>query len=239
MASVERENAGRFATKLSESKLDLEGVAKRYAQFVPITKPHPYLCDVRGIPLELLQSKRLYGRVRQCLRQGSIVFPHWGCPTFSGSTKRCLIGYEIKGQSVNMYSKGGKKGLFISAGMKGDHTLAIAESGLDALSYMAVRGEQGLRVASLSGKMNPQQPDLVRAAIENLGQGTVVAAYDNDKAGDQLTQELADLVASVGRSEIAFQEDRAQGRGSDWNQVLKDRQQKLGRGSSLSIEFGR
>lgn len=239
MATLQRKHAGRFVPRITESKLDLEGVAQRYSRFVPIAQPHKYLCDVRGIPFELLQNQRLYGRVRQCPRRGSIVFPHWGCPTQSGSAKRCLIGYEIKGPSINLYSKGGKKGLFISAGMKGDHTLAIAESGLDALSYMAVRGEQGLRVASLSGKMNPQQPELVRSAIASLGQGTVVAAFDNDKAGDQLTQELSDLVKGMGRRDITFKEDRAPGRDADWNQVLVDRSSVQKQVPSLTMEFGR
>ncbi len=239
LSSICEEHQGRYALEIKPSEIDLAGVAARYSRFVPVAKPHPYLCDVRGIPFDLLQSQRLHGRVRHCPRHGSVVFPHWGCPTQSGSDDRSLVGYEIKGPSVNMYSKGGKKGLFISAGMKGDNTLAVTESGLDALSYMAVHGEQGLRVASISGRLNPQQPGLIRSAINRMEErSTIIAAFDNDRAGDQLTQELFDLVVTMGRRED-FLEDRPEKRGADWNQVLVDSARKAGRPSSLSPRLGR
>jgi len=107
------------------------------------------------------------------------------------------------------------------------------------LSYLALRGEDRTRVISLSGKMNSQQPMLIRSAIDRMEEGSqVVAAFDNDKAGDQLTQELCDLVAAMGRGD-SFVEDRPQKRGVDWNQVLMDRARNSGRISSLFPEFGR
>jgi len=239
LTTVRQENEGRFATSIQPNQTDFPGVAQRYAAFLPIGHPHTYLCDERGIPFDLLQSKRLYGRVRHCPRRNTIVFPHWGCPSQSGSDERCLIGYEIKGPGVNRYSKGGKKGLFISIGLKSDQHLAIGESGLDMLSYLALCGENQTRVISLSGKMNPQQPALLRSAIERMKEGTpIIAAFDNDKAGDQLTQELCDLITAMGRGD-SFQEDRPQKRGADWNQVLMDRAIKSGRISSIAPQFGR
>lgn len=190
-------------------------------RFEPLDRPHAYLCNERGIPFGIVQSRRLSGRIRHCPRYGSIVFPHWGSTGAAGGTERCLTGYEIKGRGVNMFSKGGRKGLWMSAGFKHDRILAFAESGLDAVSYLAVTGVGDLRVCSLSGQMNPHQPALTRSAIERMGQGSeIVAAFDNDEAGDRLTENLLQLVKEIGRPDLAFREDRPQARGADWNQVV-------------------
>ena len=240
ISDIQQKYQGRYASEIKPSEIDLAGVSARYSRFVPIAQPHKYLCDVRSIPFDLLQSQRLQGRIRHCPRRGSVVFPHWGCPTQSGSDDRSLVGYEIKGQSVNMYSRGGKKGLFISAGMKGDDTLAVTESGLDALSYMAVRGEQGLRVASISGRLNPQQPELIRSAIGRMEEGsTIIAAFDNDRAGDELTEKLADLVAETNRKDLHFKEDRPQARNADWNKVLMQGALRAGRIQAISPSMER
>ena len=239
VASVRNEFAGRYATEIKPSQTDLLAVAARYADFLPIAHSHNYLCDVRGIPFDLLQSERLRGRIRHCPRRGSVIFPHYGCPTGTGSPDRCLTGYEIKGEGVNMFSKGGRKGLFISAARAGDQRIAVAESGLDAISYLAVRGNEKTRVVSISGKLNTSQPALLASAIEHLGQGQVIAAFDNDEAGDELTRELSGLVGKLGRAGLQFVEDRAPQRGADWNQVLLDRTQRVGHFDSLSLQFGR
>jgi len=240
MASVEKKYAGRYATEIKPNVTDFKAVAERYSKFVPIAKPHRYLCDVRGIPAELLQSPRILGRIRHDPRRGSGVFPHWGCPDGEGSEKRGLVGYELIGQGLKMYSKGGVKALWMSVGMKGDHKLAVAESGLDALSYMAVHGEQALRVASISGKMNSQQPLLLKSAIERMGQGSqIIAAFDNDAGGDALTEELSALVKEVGRKDLVFRDDRPLARGADWNAVLVDEGIKNGRIQAPSLSIGR
>jgi len=234
------ENKGRYAKVIEANKVDLAAVATRYSKFVPIAKPHPYLCDVRGIPFELLQSKRLFGRVRECPRRGSVVFPHFGCPDGQASERRCLTGYEIKGASMNLFSSGSRKGLWITVGIKGDSKLAFAESGLDALSYMAAHGEQGLRVASISGKMNPQQPILVRSAIERMGEGAqIIAAFDNDAGGDDLTQQLSDILKEVARSDLIFLDNRPVARGQDYNDVLMNQVLKMGRVHTMAPAFGR
>lgn len=221
--SAERRCQGRFAKEIKPSETDLVGIAARMASFVPIAQSHPYLSGQRGIPAELLMSSRLMSRVLTCPRRGSVVFPHWGRPSGGGEADRCLVGYEIKGPGVNLFSKGGRKGLWISGGRPGDQVLAFAESGLDALSYLAVQGDEKTRVASVSGRMNPQQPELVRSAIRRMEEGAqVVAAFDNDEAGDRLTEELAALVTNAGRTDLEFREDRPLTRGADWNQLLME-----------------
>lgn len=230
-------NAGRYAAEIRPSETDLAAVAARYTEFLPIDEPHPYLNNVRGIPWELLQSPRLHNCLRHCPKRGSVIFPHWG---FSSSKEANLVGYEIKGPGVNRFSQGGRKGLFLSNGKPGDWQLAIAESGLDALSYLALRGEAGLRVASTSGRMNPEQPALIRTAIEHLGEGSqIIAAFDNDEAGDDLTLQLANLVRTLGRKDLEFIEDRPFTRGADWNQVLMEEAVRAGRIQGIDALWGR
>lgn len=240
MGTMRQQYEGRYAPDIKPSEFDLAGVAARYEQFTPIAQPHHYLCNVRGIPFELLTSLRLQDRLRHDPRRGSIIFPHYGSATDDPHGERSLVGYEIKSNSVNMYSKGGKKGLWMSNGLKGDTRLAIAESGLDALSYLVARGETGTRVASISGKMNPSQPVLITAAIDKMQEGAqVIAAFDNDAGGDDLATELQELVAKHPRKDIEFVDDRPLTRSYDWNKVVVDEAKRLGKVRSLGQSFGR
>lgn len=240
ITNLQQAQKGRYAPEIKPSELDLAGVTARYSAFLPIAQPHPYLCNERAIPLDILQSTRLQDHVRHCPRRGSIIFPHWGSPDGTASDERCLTGYEIKGPAINMFSKGGRKGLWVSAGSSNDRKLAIAESGLDAISYLAIHQNEPVRVASISGQLNPHQPALIRFAIERMEEGSlIIAAFDNDKAGDELTQKLSDLVSAMGRSDLEFKEDRPQARGADWNKVLMDEALRVGRIQSLTQHFGR
>lgn len=220
VADVQSRFAGSVAQRIEPSQVDLDAVAKRFGQFLPVAGHHKFLCDIRGVPGQLLKSKRLEGRVYQCPRRGTVIFPHYGSP--DGVTgERSLTGFEIKGRGVNLFSKGGQKGIWMSAPSAEDRVLAIAESGLDAVSYLAVRGEEGTRVASISGQMNSYQPELLRQVIGSLPrEAHVVAAFDNDRAGDNLTARLRDIVSSIARTDVGFLDDRPSQRGQDWNQVL-------------------
>ncbi|MCA9234325.1 MAG: toprim domain-containing protein [Planctomycetales bacterium] len=240
LANFQQQQQGRYQSDISASEPDLLGVAARLSRFETIETPHPYLCEARGIPFELLVSPRLDGRIRHCPRRGSIVFPHWGTAAAFESLAEAPTGYEIKGRGVNLFSKGGRKGLWASAGSPGDRVLAVAESGLDAVSYLAARGEEGTRVCSISGQMNPQQPALIQAAMEQLGHGAqVVPAFDNDAAGDVLTVKLEELVTGLARPDLQFRDDRPPTRGADWNQVVVEDAIKCGRINGSGMHFGR
>lgn len=227
VSQVETRFAQSVAKGVEPNQIDLAGLAARYARFVAIDKPHSYLCETRGVPLAILRRPELRGRVLHCPRRQSVVFPHWGSIEAANALSNEVCGYEIKGRGVNLFSKGGQKGLWMSATSANDRVLAIAESGLDALSFLAMRGEEGTRVASISGHMNRSQPELLRQAISSLPPGSqVVAAFDNDRGGDLLTQRLEDVLREAGRSDVSLREDRPKSRGADWNQVLVE--QKIG-----------
>ncbi|TWT43464.1 toprim domain-containing protein [Botrimarina hoheduenensis] len=239
MASVQQKHEGRYQAEISPSEPDLIGVASRFARFEPIEKPHPYLCKTRGIPFDLLNSPRLEGRVLHCPHRHSIVFPHWGSVEAADQLSAAITGYEIKGRGVNLFSKGGKKGLWMSAPTPDDRILAIAESGLDALSYLMVRGEEGIRIGSISGQMNAQQPELIRRAIESMAGGSqIVAAFDNDARGDEMAAALEQIVRSTCLA-VEFRDDRPDRRGSDWNDLAMTQAKASGRLGSITRSFGR
>ncbi|QDU80745.1 hypothetical protein Pla110_24780 [Polystyrenella longa] len=239
LTTIQQSYTGKYAAEIRPSETDLIAVAARYSKFDPIAQPHSYLCHERGIPFELLQSPRLRDQIRHSPKGGSIAFPHWGYEAGKEKSERCLVGYEIKGPNVNMFSKGGRKALWMSTALKGDHTLAVAESGLDALSYLALQGTEGTRVASISGKMNPEQPKLLRMAIERMTENShIIAAFDNDPGGDELTERLQVIVSKTGRRDLEFKDVRPPARGSDWNQVLVQDALKAGRIQTTGPSLG-
>lgn len=234
-ASVQRRTSGNFAQEIKPSELDLLGVAARYSQLDPVDEPNKFLTEVRGIPHDVLMSDRLRGRVRCCPRRGSIAFPHLGSPTDDPHNKdRCLTGYEIKHTGLSMFSKGGRKGLFMSAGFPGDKRLVVGEAGLDSISYLVARGDDGTRVCSTAGKFNPHQPVLLRSAIQHLGEGEIVAAFDRDAAGDEMTERLAEIAASHSHDSLVFTDDRPTAQGADWNQIVMEEAARQGRNIAAS-----
>lgn len=214
-----------FAASIRPSETDLLGVASRYSQFEPVESHHPFLCDTRGIPLSLLLSDRMRACVRHSPHYGAAIFPHWGAPHASTPDDRCLTGFEIKGPGVNMFSKGGRKSLWMSTGKPTDNVLAFAESAIDAISYLVLHGQHDqTRVASISGQFNPDQPALICSAMNRMEEGSrVVAAFDNDEAGDRMTQTLSELLLQSGRGDLQFVDHRPSRRGDDWNDVLRQR----------------
>jgi len=87
------------------------------------------------------------------------------------------------------------------------------------------------RDASAGGSLNPNQPALIRAAIENLGQGKsgrfsarVVIATDNDEGGRALAGRLEAAAAETGWEDLSVIRHLPEGDGQDWNDVLRRRE---------------
>ncbi len=223
-STLKKRHEEQIVSTIRTSPTNFLAVAGRHAQFEPITASHPYLCGERHIPYSLLLHERLEGKIQHCPKRGNIIFPHYGlAEQRSNASDWLLTGYEIKGRGINMFSKSGRKGIWSSAKFIGDTALAVTESGLDALSYLALHNRATTRVVSISGQLNAAQPELIKIAIEQMGEGAIVAAaFDNDEAGDKLTQKLADILKDSQRSDIQFVEDRPKQRGADWNDVLRE-----------------
>lgn len=222
-ATLAKRHESQIVTTIRPSPSNFLAVAARYSNFDPLTHSHRYLCGERNIPFSLLLHERLEERIRHCPARDNVIFPHFGfAEQRSNGSELCLTGYEIKGPGINLFSKSGRKGLWSSRKLPGDQVLAIAESGLDALSYLALHNRAKTRVVSISGQLNANQPELIQIAIQQMSEGgTVAAVFDNDEAGDKLTQKLSDILQHSKRSDLKFIDDRPRQRGKDWNDVLK------------------
>lgn len=173
----------------------------------------PYL-EGRGLDAVLLQNERFLRRYK-IDRRGNVLFPHYD--------KDGLCGYEMKNAGFTGFSAGGIKGLWYSLCKTTDKTLVFAESAIDGISYHALNPDNFTRYMSTGGAMNPQQPVLIRAAMERMPRGSVVVlAFDNDEGGEKLAGEVKALVPSGLEVRRPLPPS-----GKDWNEALKN---KLGIG---------
>ncbi len=157
---------------------------------------HPYLEGERQIPVELLQSERFAGTVR-IDAHGNSVFPHFD--------QDGLSGYETKNKGFTGFAKGGTKGLWSSHVKPDDDKLVICESAIDAMSHAVLHPDPHARYASIGGKPNPVQPELVRAAVARLRVNSlVVAAMDADPDGRKLAEMVRHAVELSGRVDLRF-----------------------------------
>jgi Toprim-like/Protein of unknown function (DUF3991) len=203
--------------KLEPTSPDRMRVESGYSRMINALR-HPYLEDHRSLPAHVLSWPRFAGRVR-IDRRGNAVFPHFDV---SG-----LCGYEIKNQGFTGFAAGGSKGLWLSHSRRHDRRLVLAESAIDALSHAVLfpDAEDRTRYASLGGKPNARQPDLVQLTLARLPEGAeIVAAFDNDESGRMLVNMVrlawANVVSKIGTS-LSFLVHLPTQAGEDWNDVLQ------------------
>lgn len=169
----------------------------------------PYLVG-RGLDSALLEKERFAGRFK-IDKRGNVLFPHYD--------RDGLCGFEIKNKNFTGFSSGGIKGLWYSACHTTDKALVFGESAIDALSYHVLFPDDFTRYMSTGGAMNPQQPVLIRAAMERMPKGSVVVlAFDNDEGGEKLAEEVQALVPSG--LEVIRPLPTS---GKDWNETLKNK----------------
>lgn len=171
----------------------------------------PYL-ESRGIGPDVLLLPRFSGRVRVEGSHNNVLFAHYD--------KGGLCGYEVKNKGFTGFAAGGVKGLWYSQALPTDRQLVLVESAIDALSYHILHPDElSTRYMSTGGELNPQQPELLRGAMEKLPKGAVVLlAFDNDEGGEKIAAEVR-AIAPAGRELRRVVPDV----GKDWNDMLKSR----------------
>jgi hypothetical protein len=202
--------------QLSMFVKDLEPVSRDRAAVVAVWERArncfslPYLTG-RGLGPDVLMLPRFSGRVRVEGQYNNVLFAH--------HDKGGLCGYEIKNKDFTGFASGGVKGLWFSQALPTDRQLVLVESGIDALSYHILHPDElWTRYMSTGGELNPQQPELLRGAMEKLPKGAVVLlAFDNDEGGEKLVAEVK-AIAPAGR-ELR----RVLSKRKDWNEDLKHR----------------
>jgi hypothetical protein len=175
---------------------------------------HPYLENERAIPVALLQSDRLKGRIRIDPR-GNAIFPHFD--------REGVCGFEIKNRGFTGFSPGGSKGLWLSQETPDDNCLVFCESAIDALSYAVLFPNERVRHASFSGQLSPQQCELMRTAAGGMPRGAkIIAATDADESGGTLADNIRESVGLTGRDDLIFVLHQPEGF-KDWNDQLRKR----------------
>jgi hypothetical protein len=213
-AVVARPHPDLFAQDIEAISKDRTRVILELARMKP-PGVHRYLEEERQLPRALLQSPRFAGKLKVDFRRNAI-FPH--------ADQDGPCGYEIKNKHFTGFAKGGEKGLWFSTARVGDSTLVIAESGIDALSYAVLHPDTNTRYASTGGAMNPNQPTLIRSAIEKMGQGSrIVIATDNDEGGRALAEQIQVIAGKSDRADLRIVLDLPEGEGSDWSDALRHR----------------
>jgi hypothetical protein len=163
-----------------------------------------YLTAARMIPEAIVEREMQSGRVFADAR-GNVVFR---LRDEAGQE----VGYEVRGTYEKPYhSVHGEKGLFIT---KADDTrrAAFVESGIEALSYRALRGA-GLILSTTGSAI--ERPATMARLLKARGY-EIVTAFNADRSGDRMADKMRELLGSEVRR------DRPWGdRGKDWNEQLK------------------
>ena len=169
----------------------------------------PYLTS-RGLGPEVLSLPLFAGCVRVDARQNAL-FPHYD--------REGLSGFEVKNRDFTGFASGGVKGLWHSRAKTTDVRLVLTESAIDAMSFHVLQGDAWTRYMSTGGSLNPQQPALLRGAMEKLApSGVVLLAFDLDDGGEKLAEEIR-AIAPAGRDVRRVVPEV--GAGKDWNEALK------------------
>jgi len=214
-AELQRPSASAYVRDLVHIPKDFAEVRARYEAMAPAEGRQRYLEDERRIPAAVLADPIFADRIRTDTH-GAAVFPHY---TRGG----LLCGYEVKNKGYTGFAAGGSKGLWISRGTaEGDRRLVIAETAIDALSYAAAKPAPITRYASTAGELNPEQPELLTAAINSLPDGgEVVLAVDNDDGGTIIGGRIEAAFAAASRPGLSLRYDRPPTPGADWNDELR------------------
>ncbi len=198
--------------ELASTIKDRQAVQDRYAS-MRVAHRHAYLEQQRGIPPLALQYWRFDGRIKVDRPHENAVFPHYD--------DEGLCGYELKNYGFTGFAAGGTKGLWLSKAGLEDRRLVICESAIDALSHAVVVSDGHARYASIGGKLNPLQPDLIVTQIKRMQEGSeIVAAMDADGPGRQLAAIVRKAFDASGRVDLKFRLDEPAGF-KDWNDQLR------------------
>jgi uncharacterized protein DUF3991/Toprim domain-containing protein len=207
-----------FFPALHKTEKDRVNVEAVYARMKDASEGHPYLERERALPGALLALNRFAGRVR-IDEKGNAVFPHFDAEGLSG--------YELKNSGFTGFASGGAKALWLSREESFDTRLIFTESAIDALSHAVLFPDDRARYASIGGKLNPQQPELIRAAIRRMPKyGKIVGATDADVDGGKLADVVCEAVQLSGRDDLVFVRQEPLGF-KDWNDQLRARPHPL------------
>lgn len=217
-----------LAQAVATLKPAIESAAKAPPQ--PYRSPEPKPENWPKVRQYLTEVRRLGGQLVDRLHElGKVYADRYSNAVFVLGKG---VGVELRGTGEKpFHGVRGEKAPFIIAD-RGEPKVAFVESAIDAMSLFEL-GFKG-RIVSLAGSSASQAKE--RAEMCRKEGLTVVAAFDNDRAGDQMAAQLG------------YPRDRIYSKGKDWNDDLraeratpaerlaleKERQQEARRGRSGS-----
>ena len=199
-----RESFGPVTAKPASAPLSADARPRPAPAPDRAARAHWYLTAARMIPEAIVEREMQSGRVFADAR-GNVVFR---LRDEAGQE----VGYEVRGTYEKPYhSVHGEKGLFIT---KGDDTrsAAFVESGIEALSYRALRGT-GLILSTTGSAI--ERPATMARLLKARGY-EIVTAFNADKSGDRMADRMRELVGSEVRRDRP-----SETHGKDWNEQLK------------------
>jgi Toprim-like/Protein of unknown function (DUF3991) len=185
----ERPRRNTYASKIEPSGKDTQAVIKNLIK-MPLMSESAYLAS-RGIMKDTLISPRFHGRIHRDERN-NIVFPHYS---------NGICGYELKNwNGFTGFSPKGQKALWFSNRENTDQTMIIAESAIDAISYSILYPDPNNQTCyvSIGGQMSPEARKLLHKTVKDFP-GQITLAFDNDTAGQTITQDVQALLADIGK----------------------------------------
>ena len=210
------------ARPLSQLTIDLEPSEHDSAKVVGnwmkakrLSSGQTYLVKDRQIPSSVITDPIFADRFRTD-RRSNVLFPHWNQ---SGS----LCGYEIKNRGFTGFAPGGTKGLWCSRPRIDDQVMVLAETAIDALSVAAIFGTAKKRFFSTAGQISPTQAACIRSAVSRMSPDAEIwLAFDNDKGGRKLVQQVTDALAEFTDNSRKIVMSLPPKIGDDWNDVLRN-----------------
>ena len=192
--------------------INQENLDKKKPEFAQPVQPEKttwgralsYLTNVRHLPLDLVENLHSQGLVFSD-RFGNCVFRLI-------NLKKETIGSEIRGTGdKTFHGVRGEKGLFVIPSTNSKKEIAFVESAIDAMSLRSL-GFSG-SIISFTGNMSDKWLKAYGTFAQKNGY-TLFAAFDNDKAGEQMTNQL-----------LRFSPDlyRLKPQNKDWNDDLKNK----------------
>jgi hypothetical protein len=197
------------AAAISTNRLTISA----FVATLPDAPTSPYL-NARGVRPETLQDPRFLGTWK--LVRGSTVFLH--------RDGDGVTGYEIKAPHFTGFAKGGTKTLWTSNPLPDSQGLVLTETGIDALSHAQLyhpQPESSPRYVSTAGTVSSRQLELLSDTLQALpDRSVVVAAFDNDSAGANLTATIVELTKPH-RSRGLVVQRHTPFAAKDWNEDLQ------------------
>jgi len=166
-----------------------------------------YFLNLRGIKNETIKNERFYGNIFTD-KYNNVCFPNWDENGFSG--------FEKRNKTFKGFSTGGDRGIWFSKATIADTSIAIFESGIDALSYFQLKDDGKTQYVSIGGQLGKSQAQLIKRIVNKNHNKKIKLCFDNDEAGLKYITSILE----ANNQSSNFKIDIPNKKGQDWNNAL-------------------